>query len=521
MTDAIARYMRPQLLVMMALFLGAAVAGVLLLPGDAERVAMLERDGSNERALQILEARHAGGDRSQRTLYQLEKLHAHFGNLPRAREMLEQLAAARPRDHVLQRRLVDFYRSTQDSEAYLSALSRFVSRRYSEAACRELISGLRLIGHFAREREAIERCRLKGYRRVDDIVRLAELEAASGNTRQAANLLRKVDDLERLTGDRERLTLAQLLVASGERADAVRRGVRWVKAADAQPFAASLLAALTRRGGSDVALDIARQAGRLGDGVSLSVAEIMLERDQTSAAQAYLRGWLQHAALVDRDLTERFIAVALDAEDPDLALTAARSYGIERISEPQLVAMAEALGALGKRDAFESVKTVLSANAIVAHPLLAAMVELNRGASQSSRDMLSKVSADALDRWRLALWARLMRDTGNQQVVDTKLRELGVTTAALPRIERRRTRRAVRLAADLRKVAEARKAAAIEQRTEAVLVQKRPRKPHILRLAQMKRVKSVRVRHSSHRPGGLAGRPPPISRPLAQAAPKS
>ena len=93
----------------------------------------------------------------------------------------ELLAAARPRDLVLQRRLVSFYRDTQDSDAYLSALSRLLTRRYSEANCRELISGLRLIGHYAREREAIERCRLKGYRRTEDIVRhLKALAEAHG-----------------------------------------------------------------------------------------------------------------------------------------------------------------------------------------------------------------------------------------------------------------------------------------------------------------------------------------------------
>lgn len=509
MIERLARYLKPQLIVMLVLFAGAAAGGVMLLPGDAERVAMLERDGSNERALQLLENRFAAGDRSQRTLYQLEHLHAHFGNLAKAREMLELLAAARPRDLVLQRRLVSFYRDTQDSDAYLSALSRLLTRRYSEANCRELISGLRLIGHYAREREAIERCRLKGYRRTEDIVRLAELEASNGDARQAAMLLRKLDDIQRLESDRERLMLVGLLLDTGERRDVVERTVRWVKGGQSEQLASNLVGMLGRRGAHDLAIEIARDAGQLGDGLSLSVAEMMIDLDQGSAARAYLRGWLPRASLSDRAMTERFIATALDAEDPELALLAGQRFGLQRMAQPQLVAIAEALGATGKKAEFESVRTVLAAETIVAHPLLAAMVELNKGEPSSSRELLNQVSADALDRWRLALWARLMRDTGSPATADAKLRELGVTTAALPVIVKRRTRRAVRIAA------------APLLPWEVASAPRRPRKPHVLRVAQIKRLKTARsVRHSAHRPGGIASRPTPVARPVAAASPR-
>lgn len=50
MTSRAATYLRPHLVLMLVLFVGAAIAGFVLLPGDAERVAMLERDGNNVRA---------------------------------------------------------------------------------------------------------------------------------------------------------------------------------------------------------------------------------------------------------------------------------------------------------------------------------------------------------------------------------------------------------------------------------------------------------------------------------------
>ncbi|MBL8565931.1 MAG: hypothetical protein JNM89_09455 [Hyphomicrobiaceae bacterium] len=490
---------KPQLLVMLVLFIGAAVAGVLLLPGDAERVAMLERDGSNERALKLLEQRFAAGDRSQRTLYQLEQLYAHFGQLPKARTMLERLAAARPGDLVLQRRLVTFYRETQDTEAYLSSLSRLLTRRYSEPVCRELVSGLRLIGHFARERDAIERCRHKGYRRIEDIVRLAELEAANGNLRQATTLLRKVDEVGHLEGDRERLTLLALLSEGGEPREIVERVLHWIAPASGghvdDRFALLALDLLGRRQAFTPAMEIARKAGKPGDAISLGVAHLLLDQDQTNAARAYLRGWLEQADHGDRALAEKAIRLALDAEDPSLAFEMATRTGLSRFHQPQLVALAEALAATGKRAEFDTVRLEIASETITAHPLLGAMIEFNRGATSSSRELLDTVSADALGRWRLALWARLMRDSGEAQAADTKLRSLGVVTASLPddkpRILQRRTRRiSLRLAGGAKR-------------------------SHAVKLTQGKRGKAANVKNSAYRSGGAASRPAPVARPLA------
>lgn len=437
--------LKPHLLVMLVLFAGATVAGAMLLPGDAERVAMLERDGDNARALVLLERRFSGGDRSQRTLYQLEQLYQHFGKLPQARRMLELLAQSRPRDLVLQRRLVRFYRETQDGDAYLAGLSRLVTRKYSEPVCRELIAQLRLGGHYSREREAIERCRLKGYRREDDILRLAELEAVSGDKSKALGLLRNVDDVKGLTRQRERFILTSLLLDAGANSEVAKRATQWISSTRNEPFALALMQFLSQKRAQDVAMEIASSAGTPGDAISLSVAELMLDRDQTSAARAYLRGWIERSEVQDPDLAERFIRLALDAEDPEVALLAARRTGLQRIPEPALVAVAEALGAVGRRDEFEIVRAALSADTIVAHPLLSAMVELNKGETQATRQLLDTVSSEALDTWRLALWARLMRETGDGAAAEAKLRAMGIAgqpslaTAGQP-VTRRATR---------------------------------------------------------------------------------
>ena len=72
---------RAHVFVMGLLFVSALIAAALLLPGDSERIAMLERDGKTFEARQILEQRFKAGDQRQHTLFQLEGLYEQSGNL--------------------------------------------------------------------------------------------------------------------------------------------------------------------------------------------------------------------------------------------------------------------------------------------------------------------------------------------------------------------------------------------------------------------------------------------------------
>ena len=113
---------RAHIFVMTLLFTAATVVGYLLLPGDAERIAMLERDGKTVEARQMLEQKFLTGDRRQRTLFLLEGLYEQAGNLPKAGQTLELLAEQRPRDAAVQRQLGQFYKLTHDEPAYIKTL---------------------------------------------------------------------------------------------------------------------------------------------------------------------------------------------------------------------------------------------------------------------------------------------------------------------------------------------------------------------------------------------------------------
>lgn len=426
-------------LVMATLFAGALALAVILLPGDAERIAMLERDGMEKQALQLLEEHFAAGDRSSRTLFQLSRFYEQTGNVAKARQMLELLAEARPRDAAVQARLAAFYKNTEDQPAYVAALLRQIDAKYSESACREVVGILRLGGDYSREEAALQKCRHKGYRRPDDMVRLGQLMAVDGETAAASALLRGVDDLKRLKTERERLQLFSMLLDTDQPREALRRGIRWARGTRDEQFALTLIEMLVRAGKQDVAIELARDVGAPGDRVSLAVAEILLDKDQGVAAQSYLRGWLDKSRGADPALAIRFVEAALGAGDAETAFKGAKKFGLGKLAQPQLVALAEGLASAGRRDDLTEVFESLTPEAVSQSAVLTASIkpEPEPGSATPQQPAAMATPADSLEAWKRGLWNRLM----SENAADAALRRMstekpGSTAAKAARVIR-------------------------------------------------------------------------------------
>lgn len=397
-----------------ALFAGALAVGALILPGERERVAMFERDGRMRDALAILERRFAAGDQSSTTVYQLQEIYLHYGDLKRAREMLELMVTLRPRDATAQRRLAGFYKQIQDEPAYIAALRRRLELRYAPSTCTELVGLVRQKGDHDAEIGALQTCWQKGYRQTEDMIRFATLLAERNEGAQAAQVLRTVDDRLRLRSNRERQMLFQLLVETDQPREAQRRAVRWLLGNRNDAFGLALIDMLAVENRHDDALQLARDAGEPGGSLSLAVAELMLDRAEIQAAQTYLRGWLVDGKLDRPDIATRFVLAALDADAPMLAFEAATRFGLDKLGSSELVPLAESLGASGRRLEFDTVRQLLPSEVIAENPLLGAAVELNAGGATRSRALLSEVRVDQLDEWRFALWSRLIEQANPQ-----------------------------------------------------------------------------------------------------------
>ncbi len=412
--------------VMSVLFASALGIGYELLPGQVERIAMLERDGHSLQARDILEGNFKRGDRTARTLYQLGALYEHFGQLDEARDVLRLLIETRPRDPNVQKRAASFYKQSQDEPAYVRALNAQISLKYSEDACKELIGIHRRNAAITEEQAAIQLCRTRGFRRPDDIVRLASLVAVDGDLVQASALLRGVDDLRRLKSERDRTQLFATLLEIDQPREAHRRATRWLTGARDLGLALSLIDMMANDNRHDMAIELAREISVPGDAVSLSVAELMLDRGQPTAARSYLRGWIEKARFNTPDLISRFIIASLDAEDPENALVGAKRYGVGKLQQTDLVSLAEALAAVGMQPEFDIVRSAIEPRVLAANPLLGAAVAMQRGIQGTTQVLLSQVAVDDLDEWRLSLWAKLMTRTGQAKAASVALAQLGV-----------------------------------------------------------------------------------------------
>jgi tetratricopeptide (TPR) repeat protein len=393
--------------VMGLFFCTAVVIAYGLLPGDSERIAMLERDGKTSEARQILEASFKNGDRRQRTLFLLQSLYETSGDVPKSLQMLELLAESRPRDVAVQRQLGLFYKQTQDEKGYVRSLLQQIELRYSETACRDAIGLLRRSGAYSEEQAVLQKCRQKGYRNPADMVRLASLLAADGDVKEASILLRAVDDLRRLKTERERLQLFELLIEHDQPNEAQRRAVRWVKGAKDDALALTLIHSLVVANRHDLAIELARETSIPGDSVFLAVAEVMVERSEKTAAQAILRGWLEKATVIEPAVAARFITAALNADTPDLALTGAQRIGLAKLPVETVTDLARALDAVGRRVDADALRAGLTREpGSDAQP---------RPPSRDRSRMSQGFKIVGLDGWRSTLWKRLSEE--NKPVV--------------------------------------------------------------------------------------------------------
>jgi hypothetical protein len=423
---------RPYLVVMPILFVGALAIGVVILPGENERIAALERDGQTRRALQMLEARLQRGDQSSRVLFDLHRLYDYYGDSEKARRVLEQLADQRPRDAVIQRQLAQLYKTTQDEPAYLRTLQKQISLRYSEPACKELIGLLRRSSAYEAEQAAIADCRRRGYRRVDDLVRLAFLEASDGNIVEAAQTLSAVDDRRWLREARERQLLFDTLIEARRPEEATRRSIRWLKGQYDPDIANTLIYRMVEANRNDLALQIAAAVSLPGDAVALTVAEIMVDQVQYTAARAFLGGWLQQNKAMDFELATRFVTAGLDAEDYGLALTGAERFGLDKLGQAELGALAVALLASARGGEFDRVRPFLTPDAIARQPMIAAGIDLRSGRNEQARANLMRVRVDDLNERQLGYFARLVDQAGRSPALAAVLREPRIAAAVPP-----------------------------------------------------------------------------------------
>ena len=310
---------------------GALVAAVKLAPGDLERLAMLERDGRHEQAMDELQQLYAQGQHGPQLTLRLYNLKIRFGQVEEAQSILEDYAKLRPNDIEAQIGLIRFYQTNQLELPYMTALQALQERTRSRELLAELLGFYHLTGRYREEEDLLERTAAANRAGPAEFERLGLLAAARGDLQRAARALRRADGRADEPSRPARLGLFRVLIELKEVDEAHQRCLVWLRTWRDPDLAVQLMEAFSQSGRTDLALDIGARFGGPGNDVTLVSAELLYEQGKRSEAVQKLREYQATGLPEDPDRAQRFVSVSASSGGTDMALRAARLIGLRKL----------------------------------------------------------------------------------------------------------------------------------------------------------------------------------------------
>ena len=219
---------RRHITLMLLLIAAAMAAGVALAPSERERWTMFARDGRNEEARALLQARYDAGGRDPAAVLQLYKLLMSDAEISRATRLIEQLAASRPDDVETLTLLARHYGDTQDAQGQTRTLERLFELEPSPQAAEVLLARYRLDGASAQEENLLRALLDRQMIATSDAERLGLLAYARDDLDEAIRALAHFDTHAAPEQVRGRFALFDLLVRVGDTPKAFAKAADWI-----------------------------------------------------------------------------------------------------------------------------------------------------------------------------------------------------------------------------------------------------------------------------------------------------
>jgi tetratricopeptide (TPR) repeat protein len=210
------------------LIFAALAAGVAMVPGDREQWTMLWRDGQNEQAKRVLEARYKAGQRDADAVLHLHKLYMSFADIERATQVMQEFVALHPDDPGVVSLLARHYADIQNRPEEIRTLEHLFTIAPTLPTAQLLLSHYRLEGQFDREEQLLRVLLANQMITANDAERLGLMLASTGDLFGARDALIRFDEIanpERILG---RLALFDVLVQIGDRTEALTKGASWL-----------------------------------------------------------------------------------------------------------------------------------------------------------------------------------------------------------------------------------------------------------------------------------------------------
>lgn len=366
--------MRANLLVVLLVLVAGIGVSLLLIPGGSELALQRFRDQEFEPARAAYEARFAAGERSAATVMPLTRLYLAEGNVERAIALMEDYAAREPAQLEARELLGTLYRHAQRFGDYLDNLEAVARLKPSEGVYWELAETYAYYGEHDRQAEALRQLMALRPDEARAAVDLAQLLAARGRIREAAEVLASADDRAKGAIEYDGRVLLTALLLDLDRADeAFRRAERWLAGNPPTYAILSLTGLMMEIGRPDHAYRLIAPFAERARGepdLELTLVDLEVAQGRIDAAQRQLREWAEGKPVDDASLG-RFVALAVNAGVPRLALEQARTRDLRLIPDWALVGLADTafrqrdrafldrlIGELG--DAFLAVRPVLA-----------------------------------------------------------------------------------------------------------------------------------------------------------------
>jgi hypothetical protein len=206
----------------------ALAAGVAMVPGEREQWTMLVRDGRNQEARKVLEARYRAGRREVDAVIHLHKLYMSFAELEQATRVMQDFVAAHPDNPEAVAMLAKHYGDIQDKQAEIATLGRLFELSPSVPAARDLLAYYRLEGAFDREEKLLRMLLAKEMITANDAERLGLILAAHGDLFGAREALMRFDEIANPERSIGRFVLFDVLVATGDKTTALAKAASWI-----------------------------------------------------------------------------------------------------------------------------------------------------------------------------------------------------------------------------------------------------------------------------------------------------
>lgn len=213
-------------------FIVAAI-GLALRPGEAERAAILVRDGRMVDALAEVVRQGVRSSSDQRTVLTHIQLLRGVGDFEGALQQLEDYASSTPDSLAAQLALLEAHQELGRTSRVQSVAERIFERWRRPEAFLVLLRHHRQDGNVGGELDLLRKAAFVGIAQIPDIERLALIEAAGDHKSVAMQHLIDVDATRTGLTFAGRLTLLHMLIEAGRIGEAERRARRWVMAARA------------------------------------------------------------------------------------------------------------------------------------------------------------------------------------------------------------------------------------------------------------------------------------------------